>query len=184
MEYARPIMWNVPHWAEITLYVLIPVVLVAFAAGVVWRVRKWFLGPGRAGASRASRRQLLGCRTAAAPACASGCSTALFQAGSRPTVSPWSCTRRSSGAWLVLFIGTALATVDQDFTNLLLDFQILRGKFYRLFELALDVFGVVLILGVGMAAYRRYLVRPERLAGDADRREPLGRFPVSCRACC
>ena len=33
MQFARPIMWNVPHWAEITLYVLIPVVLAAFAAG-------------------------------------------------------------------------------------------------------------------------------------------------------
>ena len=31
----------------------------------------------------------------------------------------------------VLAVGTALATVDQDFTNLPLDFQILRGNFYR-----------------------------------------------------
>ncbi len=29
---------------------------------------------------------------------------------------------------VVLAIGTALATVDQDFTNLLLDFQVLRGE--------------------------------------------------------
>jgi Fe-S oxidoreductase len=64
---------------------------------------------------------------------------------------------------LVLAIGTALATVDQDFTNLLFDAQILRGSFYKLFKLALDVFGIVLILGLGMAACRRYLVRPERL---------------------
>ena len=63
----------------------------------------------------------------------------------------------------VLFLGTALATIDQDFTNLPLDVQVLRGKFYCLFKLALDVFGVMLILGLGMAAYRRYLVRPKRL---------------------
>ena len=52
----------------------------------------------------------------------------------------------------VLALGTALATIDQDFTNLPLDIQVLRGKFYCLFELALDVFGAVLILGLGMAA--------------------------------
>jgi Fe-S oxidoreductase len=40
---------------------------------------------------------------------------------------------------------------------------VIRGWFYRVFELALDVFGLALILGVGMAAYRRYVVRPKRL---------------------
>ncbi len=65
---------------------------------------------------------------------------------------------------LVLAIGTALATVDQDFTNLLLDTQILRMDIYRVFKLALDIFGVVLILGLGMAAFRRYVLRPKRLA--------------------
>ncbi len=59
--------------------------------------------------------------------------------------------------------GDGAATIDQDFTNLPLDFQVLRGNFYRLFELALDAFGIVLIIGLGMAAYRRYLVRPNRL---------------------
>ncbi len=61
---------------------------------------------------------------------------------------------------LVLAVGTALATVDQDFTNLLLDKQILSGDFYRIFKLALDVFGVVLIVGVVLAGYRRYVLRP------------------------
>ena len=65
---------------------------------------------------------------------------------------------------VILAIGTALATVDQDFTNLIFDFQVLRGGFYKLFKLAMDVFGIALIAGVTMAACRRYLVRPKRLA--------------------
>ena len=51
-------MWNVPEWAEITFYLLIPVVLLAFAAGVAWRVRKWFVGRAEPGAEKL-RKQML-----------------------------------------------------------------------------------------------------------------------------
>ncbi len=87
--------------------------------------------------------------------------TALFQ--SRLGSDPFALVMHQAIFWgmVVLFVGTALATVDQDFANLIFDRQILRGSFYQLFELALDVFGVLLIVGVAMAAYRRYLVRPQ-----------------------
>ena len=165
MNYDRPIMWNVPEWAEITFYLLIPLVLVAFAAGVAWRVRQWFIGrtePGafREGASRAIRPAAAG--GPAAPPVGMGADR-LFQA--RLSSDGYSLVMHLAIFWgmLVLAIGTALATVDQDFTNLLFDAQILRGDFYKLMKLGLDLFGVVLILGLAMAAYRRYLVRPERL---------------------
>ncbi len=164
MEAARPIMWNVPQWAEITLYLLIPLVLAAFAAGVLWRVRKWFIGqaePGTKNLFQALWRQL---RPALRPArLADWVRTAFFQA--RLSSDGFSLLMHLAIFWgmLVLAIGTALATVDQDFTYLLFDAQILRGVFYRLFKLSLDIFGVVLILGLAMAACRRYLVRPERL---------------------
>jgi Fe-S oxidoreductase/nitrate reductase gamma subunit len=157
-------MWNVPEWAEITFYLLIPLVLIAFAAGVAWRVRKWFVGRAEPGAENLRRqffRQLLsGLRPRRL---VEWVRTALFQA--RLSSDGFSLVMHLAIFWgmLVLAIGTALATVDQDFTNLLFDAQVLRGDFYKLMKLALDVFGVVLILGLGMAAYRRYLVRPERL---------------------
>lgn len=160
MEFARPIMWNVPHWAEITLYLMIPVVMIVFLAGTVWRVRKWFLGraePSDPGIGHQLLAALQPRRLAELVR------TALFQ--SRLSTDLFSLVMHQAIFWgmVVLFLGTALATVDQDFANLLFDAQILRGVVYRLFELALDVFGIVLIVGVGMAAYRRYLVRPKRL---------------------
>ncbi len=160
MDFSRPIMWNVPHWAEIFLYLMIPVVVIAFLAGVVWRVRKWLLGQAEPG-SASIRRQLL---AALRPRrLAELVKTALFQ--SRLSGDGFSLVMHQAIFWgmVVLFVGTALATVDQDFTNLLFDAQLLSGNAYRLFELAMDVFGVALIVGVGMAAYRRYLVRPDRL---------------------
>lgn len=164
MEAARPIMWNVPHWAEIALYLLIPLVLIALAAGVVWRVRKWFIGQAEPGTGSVGRQLWRQLRLALQPRpLAQWVRNALFQG--RLSSDGFSLTMHLAIFWgmLVLAIGTALATVDQDLTNLLFDFQLLRGSVYRVFELGLDLSGVVLILGLGMAAYRRYLVRPERL---------------------
>jgi len=58
MDFARPIMWNVPPWAEITLYAMIPLAVTTFLAGVAWRVRKWFLGQAEPGTPTA-RQQLV-----------------------------------------------------------------------------------------------------------------------------
>ena len=62
-----------------------------------------------------------------------------------------------------LLLGTILATVDWDITNLLFDFQFLTGGIYVVYELVLDVLGLLLVVGLGMAAYRRYVSRPARL---------------------
>jgi Fe-S oxidoreductase len=164
MDFARPIMWNVPHWAEITFYLLIPLVLIGFGAGVVWRIRKWFVGraePGGESVRRQVLRQLLaGLRPRRL---LDWVRTAMFQG--RLSSDGFSLVMHLAIFWgmIVLAIGTALATVDQDFTNLLFDAQILRGLFYKVLKLSLDIAGVVLIVGLGMAACRRYLVRPERL---------------------
>jgi Fe-S oxidoreductase/nitrate reductase gamma subunit len=161
MPYARPIMWNVPHWAEITLYLLIPVVIIAFVAGVVWRIRRWFFGQAEPATETVRQRlvQILDLKRLAEWAKA-----ALFQWRLSKS-DPFAQIMHQAIFWgmVILFVGTALATVDQDFTNLIFDSQILRGGFYKLFELAMDVFGIALIVGVAMAAYRRYLVRPKRL---------------------
>ncbi len=160
MDDARPIMWNVPHWAEIAMYLVTALVVAAFLAGATWRIRKWFFGQNQPGTDPLIR-QLLG---ALRPArLLELLKTAVFQ--SRLTSDPFSLIMHQAIFWgmAVLFVGTALATVDQDFANLLFDKQILRGSAYGLFELALDIAGIVLIVGLAMAAYRRYLVRPKRL---------------------
>ena len=64
--------------------------------------------------------------------------------------------------FLVLFVGTELLTVEID-TPL----SFFSGIFYLLFSLAMDIFGVALLVGVCVAAYRRYVIRPQRLHGPA-----------------
>jgi Fe-S oxidoreductase len=153
-------MWNVPEWAEIAVYLLIPVVLIALLAGIAWRVRKWFLGQAEpdGGSVRQVLQAVLRWQHLVA-----WVRTAFFQ--SRLSVDGFSLVMHLAIFWgmLILAVGTALATVDQDFTNLALDKQVLQGDFYRIFKLALDAFGVVLIVGIVLAAYRRYVLRPPRL---------------------
>ncbi len=178
MEFARPLFWNVPHWAELALYVLSALTVIAFLGGLYWRVRKWRVGQPEAGSgsilgSTVKRlKDLLGFGRLKDLV-----KNALFQW--RLSSDPFAVVMHLAIFWgmVVLFIGTALATVDQDFTNLPFDFQILQGNVYRLFELGLDIFGVVLIVGLAMAAYRRYLVRPERLTASVARISKWDGFP-------
>lgn len=62
-------------------------------------------------------------------------------------------------AWsfFVFFLGTALATIDADI------FKFLRGDIYLVFKFGLDVFTVIALVGIAMAAYRRYIEKPSRL---------------------
>ena len=65
-----------------------------------------------------------------------------------------------------LFLGTILATIDYDITLRLplgLDFKLLQGPFYLLYELSLDLFGLFFVVGLGLALYRRFVVRPARI---------------------
>jgi heterodisulfide reductase subunit C/nitrate reductase gamma subunit len=62
-------------------------------------------------------------------------------------------------AWsfMIFFLGTALATIDADI------FKFLRGNLYLIFKFVLDVFTVVALIGLAMAAFRRFVQKPGRL---------------------
>jgi Fe-S oxidoreductase len=154
MEPIRPIFWNIHErypWAEIGQYVLGLLAAALFVAGVVHHFRKWRLGrPEAVGEAWGTRLRAF-------------VSLAMLQAR-------LASDRYAIGMHLaifygmaILFLGTALATVDLDVTHLFFGFQFLRGDFYLGYELILDLFAVILAVGLGLAFVRRYLLRPERL---------------------
>ncbi|WP_336342798.1 heterodisulfide reductase-related iron-sulfur binding cluster [Halalkalicoccus ordinarius] len=67
--------------------------------------------------------------------------------------------------FLVLLIGTTILFVDLDFYNVLTGESFWQGDFYLAYQLVLDAFGLLFVVGLGMAIYRRYVVRNERLFG-------------------
>src|SRR3989442_5502475 len=68
-----------------------------------------------------------------------------------------------------LFMATVLATIDYDITVPLLGYKLLKGSFYLVYETVLDLFGLFFVLGLGMALWRRFVLRPERI-------DPTARF--------
>jgi Fe-S oxidoreductase len=65
--------------------------------------------------------------------------------------------------FLVLFIGTAILAFQDDFARPLLGFDFWHGWFYLAYSLFLDVFGVALVVGLGVMAAKRGILKPFRL---------------------
>jgi Fe-S oxidoreductase len=68
--------------------------------------------------------------------------------------------------FLTLLIGTTILAIDMDiWTKLLGQPSFFVGDFYLSYSLVMDAMGLLFVVGVGMALYRRYVVRNERLWG-------------------
>jgi Fe-S oxidoreductase/nitrate reductase gamma subunit len=69
-------------------------------------------------------------------------------------------------AMVLLFIGTLLASLDTDIFELLFEAKLLKGGFYLFYKVVLDLAGLFGLVGLGLAAYRRYIQRAPRLNID------------------
>jgi len=147
----RDTFWNIPHWAEIAQYVAAFLTMAIFVAGVVRRVLRW--RQGRAEKRSGNFWQRIWSLVI----------QVFAQRRTLDEIFPGIMHFSIFWGMLVLAIGTAFATVDWDVTHLFFGFQILTGWFYIVFELMLDVLGLLAVLGLGMAIQRRYGTRPARL---------------------
>ncbi len=71
-------------------------------------------------------------------------------------------------SFFLLFLGTCLIVVQADFTDLFFGIKFLKGNFYLLFSVVLDLAGLVAIAMLGGLLARRYIVRPEGLESKPD----------------
>ena len=153
----RETFWNIPHWAEIAQYGLALLTAVIFLYGVGRRVMRWRKGRPEKRSGHFWKRiwSLI---------------TQVF-AQRRTLDEAYPGIMHFTIFWgmLVLAIGTALATVDWDVTHLFFGFQFLKGWVYIAFELVLDILGLLVIAGLGMAIYRRYVTRPSRIQKFPDK---------------
>ncbi|SRR6056297_2607044 len=62
-----------------------------------------------------------------------------------------------------LFIVTLILLVQEDVTELFYHYKFLVGDTYLIWSLAGDLFGVMVLIGLGMAFWRRYKTKPSRL---------------------
>ncbi len=66
--------------------------------------------------------------------------------------------------FLTLLIGTTILGIDMDLARKIGD-SFWTGDFYLAYSLTMDAMGLLFVVGIGMALYRRYWVRNERLWG-------------------
>ena len=153
----RDTFWNVPGWAQVALYVGALVAIAVFAYGMWQRITLWRAGGPENRFDHVPQRLKL---------------VALHALGQARTLSqayPGVMHATMFWGFLALFMGTVLATVDYDITLPLFGYKLLKGDFYLFYETVLDLFGLFFVIGLGMAVWRRFVVRPARI-------DPTARF--------
>jgi Fe-S oxidoreductase/nitrate reductase gamma subunit len=147
----RQTFWNIPSWAETAQYILAFVTVLIVIYGITRRVLRWRKGQPEKRFDHFWRRLW---------------SVVVQVFAQRRTLDetyPGIMHFTIFWGMLTLAIGTALATVDWDVTHLFFGFQFLKDGIYVVYELVLDMLGLLVIAGLGMAIYRRYIARPARL---------------------
>ena len=144
-EATRQIYWNISHiWVMYAL--LLPTAAIA-GYGVYRHANRWRRGQGAARFDRPADRLKMVIEHAVA------------QRRTARDAFAGSFHRLITYGFVILTIATTAVALDADFGT-----TIMRGRFYLYFQsLIVDVFGALVMVGVGMAAARRYLKRPKKL---------------------
>jgi Fe-S oxidoreductase len=145
-EATRQIYWNISHiWV---MYALLLPTAALMGYGIYRHFSRWRRGqPERARFDRAARRlQLVLKHAVAQRRTARKIYAGLFH-------------QFISYGFVILTIATTVVALDADFGT-----AIMRGRFYLYFQsFIVDLFGALVMVGILMAAARRYLKRPKKL---------------------
>jgi Fe-S oxidoreductase len=142
----REVLFNVGHWLRWLLYASTLIVIVILATGPVRKAKLWRLGRrddvrwDRIG-ERLKVFAFYGIGQGRLANDVYGAVMHLFIF--------W--------GWVVLFLGTVIIAIHADFV------YFLEGRVYLAYSAVLDVFGVIALVGLSMALWRRYVMRPQRM---------------------
>lgn len=154
----RQILWNVDQAGPILLYGLMVIPFVFLSFGIARRVRMWRLGQPE------DRFDGLGSR--------------VLNAFVMSVLHGRIVRRRNRygglmhlaifGGFVVLFLGTVIVMIESDVAVPIFHVSFYRGDFYLGYKLAMNLAGLLLIVGVLAALYRRYVRNPRTIdtAGD------------------
>ncbi len=146
MTPVREDLWNLPEWMYAIHWALVVVCGALVVYGLWRRVRLWRMG------GPAHRTDRLGQRFRALLLHGLGQGRILSQPY------PGLMHGLIFFGFVAFFIATSLVGIQMD-----LNVLILKGDFYLWFELIVNAFTLLFLAGLGIAAYRRYVGRPDRL---------------------
>ena len=160
MEIGREIFWNVGQGARWITYALMVVMFIVVIYGLKKRYAMWTIGK----ATPFSIKERLGERIAYF------IKSGVFHGSILKSREGYPGFMHLFIFWgfLVLAIGTALVALEDDLLHPLFGVTFLHGNFYLLFSFLLDAAGLAAIVGIVMAAIRRYISKPARLDNKPD----------------
>jgi Fe-S oxidoreductase/nitrate reductase gamma subunit len=144
----RPDFWGIePEWIHYLIYVILTAALLIMVVRIVKRARIWTrIGQPEKRSDQVLKRlwKLI--------------TQALFQA--RILSQPYAGIMHVLIAWsmLLLFLGTPIGVL-----NAYIFPGFLKGTVFLVFKLIMDLSAVAFLVGAGMAAYRRMVIKPEKL---------------------
>lgn len=142
----RQDLWNMPEWMYAIHWTLVILCGALVVYGLWRRVRLWRMGQPTLRTDRVWQR--IG-------------GLLFYVLGQRRILSqpyPGLMHGLIFYSFLAFFIATSLVGIQMD-----LGLRILKGDFYLLFEMVVNAFALLFLVGLGLAAYRRYARRPDRL---------------------
>ncbi len=151
MEATREIYWNVGHGVLAPMYFFAFIAIAVLVYGFYRRFATYKLGKALNRLDRLPERISLLLKNTFAQAQV----LRVFGPGSLHALFFW--------GFGILFIGTLLIMAQVDFTQPLFGWMFLKGTFYKLFSLILDVAGFAAAVMLGGLLVRRFLVKPEGL---------------------
>lgn len=158
-EICRPTFWNIPEPIQIAIYLVSALVAAFFMYGFYRHVRLWRKGKGKFSFDQFGKR--------ARNFLTLGVATRKVAFDKQPAG-----FMHLNIMWgiVILFVGTALATIDWEFMRLLFNVRLLQDGIYFVYKFVLDIFGVLALLGLFIALVTRYVSRPKRLNGTSGAR--------------
>ncbi len=147
MHVGRELLWNVPYWAEVVMYLGALVVFVLVATDLARRIYMYRRGTT---AAKPKDRLLWRVRNLVVDGILQRAILRDRYAGLMHLGIFW--------GFLILFIGTVILIFQID-----LGFVFFSGDFYRVFSFVMEIAGLALLAGVALAAYRRFVRRPKKL---------------------
>lgn len=154
MEMSREIMWNIPAWMKIAMYVMLVAATAVFLKGL--QQKYLYVTHGKSFKSLLPKelnfRNFL--------------RTIFFQG--KVTRSPLVAVYHTLIFWgfLTLWIATEFVAIHFD-----TPFKVFKGPVYQWVSLIADIGGVAVLMGLAVAYWRRYMKKPDYLAATKPKQE-------------
>jgi Fe-S oxidoreductase/nitrate reductase gamma subunit len=155
MEITREIFWNIGN-VRILIYLLglVPIIVLAF--GLWRRIKLWRLGKKDNRYDRIWER------------IKSTISYGILQVRTLEKTYPGIMHLLLFWGFIILFLGTLIIAFQEDVTLPFFNYNFFHGGFYLSYSFILDLFGLLAIIGVLFALYRRIFLRPESLDNKSE----------------